>query len=141
MAVLKDLIEFQLKNAEELSALLDQEKRAITSRISTDIEAIAKKKITLVNQLQQTDQRISRHPDVKSLTADDHLHNLMNQIRTIVHDCQQANNINGEALARAQLSFNKLNNLMQQSHGKIGMTYNATGQTHTISTLGTNLKA
>ncbi|MCG3730524.1 flagella synthesis protein FlgN [Vibrio cincinnatiensis] len=141
MAALKDLVEFQLKSAEELSALLDQEKVAITRRISTDIEAIAKQKITLVNQLQQTDHRISRHPDVKSLTEDDHLHTLMNQVRSIIHDCQQSNNVNGEALARAQLSFNKLNNLMQQSHGKIGMTYNATGQTHTISTLGTNLKA
>lgn len=65
----------------------------------------------------------------------------MTQIRSIIHDCQQANLVNGEALARAQVSFNKLNNLMQQSHGKIGMTYNATGQTHTVSTLGTNLKA
>ncbi|POF60917.1 molecular chaperone, partial [Vibrio vulnificus] len=26
-------------------------------------------------------------------------------------------------------------------HGKIGMTYNAGGKTHTISTLGTNIKA
>ncbi|MGC9423188.1 MULTISPECIES: flagella synthesis protein FlgN [unclassified Vibrio] len=141
MATLKDLVEFQLKNAEQLSALLDQEKIAITSRVSSDIEAVAKQKITLVNQLKQTDQRISRHPDVKSLTEDDDLHGVMNHIRSIIHDCQQSNNINGEALARAQLSFNKLNNLMQQSHGKIGMTYNATGQTHTISTLGTNLKA
>jgi flagella synthesis protein FlgN len=31
--------------------------------------------------------------------------------------------------------------MMQQSYGKIGMTYNAGGQTHTISTLGTNVKA
>ncbi|MBY8273601.1 flagellar export chaperone FlgN [Vibrio fluvialis] len=141
MAALKDLVEFQLKNAQELSALMEQEKVAITSRISADIEALAKQKITLVNQLQQTDQRISNHPHVTSLTEDEYLDNLVKQIRTIVFDCQQANAVNGEALARAQLSFNKLNNLMQQSHGKVGMTYNATGQTHTVSTLGTNIKA
>ncbi|QSA19795.1 flagellar export chaperone FlgN, partial [Vibrio furnissii] len=57
MAALKDLVEFQLKNAQDLSALLEQEKIAITSRISAEIEALAKQKITLVNQLQQTDQR------------------------------------------------------------------------------------
>ncbi|EKO3918973.1 flagellar export chaperone FlgN [Vibrio fluvialis] len=141
MAALKDLVEFQLKNAQELSALLEQEKVAITSRISADIEALAKQKITLVNQLQQTDQRISNHPHVTSLTEDEYLDSLVKQIRTIVFDCQQANAVNGEALARAQLSFNKLNNLMQQSHGKVGMTYNAAGQTHTVSTLGTNIKA
>lgn len=141
MAVLKDLVEFQLKNAQELSALLENEKVAITSRVSADIEALAKQKITLVNQLQTTDQRISDHPHVSSLTEDSYLNDLTNQIRSIIHDCQQANIINGEALNRAQLSFNKLNNMMQQSLGKVGMTYSATGRTQSVSTLGTNIKA
>lgn len=141
MAALNDLVAFQLKNAQELSAVLEQEKIAITSRISADIESTAKQKIALITRLQQTDQRIASHPHLNQLTEDEHLHNLLAQIRSIIHDCQQANLVNGEALARAQVSFNKLNNLMQQSHGKIGMTYNATGQTHTVSTLGTNLKA
>lgn len=141
MAALKDLVEFQLKNAQDLAALLEQEKIAITGRVSADIEALAKHKITLVSQLQQTDQRISSHPHVSSLTEDDYLDGLVHKIRALVQECQQANTINGEALNRAQLSFNKLNNLMQQSHGKVGMTYNATGQTHTVSTLGTNIKA
>lgn len=141
MAALNDLVAFQLKNAQELSAVLEQEKIAITSRVSTDIESTAKQKIALINRLQQTDQRIANHPHLNQLTEDEYLHSTMTQIRSIIHDCQQANLVNGEALARAQVSFNKLNNLMQQSHGKIGMTYNATGQTHTVSTLGTNLKA
>lgn len=141
MAVLKDLIEFQLKNAQQLVVVLETEKIAITRRISADIESIAKHKLTLINQLQQTDQRIAKHPHVVSLTEDAYLSDLVSEIRRIILDCQQANQINGDALARAQLSFNKLNNMMQQSHGKIGMTYSATGKTHTISTLGTNIKA
>ncbi len=64
MAALKDLIEFQLKNAQELSVLLEKEKIAITSRVSADIEALAKQKTILVNQLQTTDQRIAAHPHV-----------------------------------------------------------------------------
>jgi flagella synthesis protein FlgN len=141
MAALNDLVAFQLKNAQELSAVLEQEKIAITSRVSADIESTAKQKIALITRLQQTDQRIASHPHLNQRTEDEYLHSTMTQIRSIIHDCQQANLVNGEALARAQVSFNKLNNLMQQSHGKIGMTYNATGQTHTVSTLGTNLKA
>lgn len=141
MAAIKDLVEFQLKNAQELVIALEAEKIAIIGRIAADIESVAKHKLTLINQLQQTDQRIAKHPHVASLTEDAHLNDLVSQIRSIIIDCQQANQINGDALARAQLSFNKLNNLMQQSHGKIGMTYNATGKTHTISTLGTNIKA
>lgn len=141
MAALQGLVEFQLKSAEELSLLLEKEKLAITSRNSKDIEQLAKQKITLIEQLRVTDDRISRHPDVASLTTDPELSPLVTQIRTIIADCQQANAVNGEALQRAQLSFNKLNNLMQQSQGKLGMTYTAEGQTKNVTTLGTNLKA
>ncbi|PMH41002.1 molecular chaperone [Vibrio sp. 10N.286.49.B3] len=141
MAVLKDLVDFQLQSAQQLSELLVDEKKAITRRISSEIEQLAKQKVTLITQLKQTDQRISAHPHLTQLTNDENLKLSVERIQSIIHDCQQANMINGQALARAQLSFNKLNNLMQQSHGKIGMTYNAGGQTHTISTLGTNLKA
>ncbi len=76
-----------------------------------------------------------------TLTNDPELSPLVDQIRSIVHDCQQANAVNGEALQRAQLSFNKLNNLMQQTQGKLGMTYTAEGQTKNVTTLGTNIKA
>lgn len=141
MAALNSLVEFQLKNAKDLSELLEKEKLAIANRLSKDIEAIAKKKVTLIDQLQTTDQRIAQHPEVESLKTDPELSPLVDQIRSIVHDCQQANLVNGEALQRAQLSFNKLNNLMQQTQGKFGMTYNAEGQTSNLSTLGTNIKA
>lgn len=141
MAALQGLVEFQLKSAQELSLLLEKEKVAIANRVSKEIEEMAKEKITLIEQLRSTDERISKHPDVDSLTTDPELSPLVDKIRSIVSDCQQANAVNGEALQRAQLSFNKLNNLMQQSQGKLGMTYTAEGQTKNVSTLGTNIKA
>ncbi|EGA63495.1 flagellar export chaperone FlgN [Vibrio brasiliensis] len=141
MAALQGLVEFQLKNAQELSEVLVLEQHAIANRQSKEIESIAKQKITLIEQLQTTDDRIRRHPDVDTLTTDPELSPLVEQIRTIVSQCQQANDINGQALQRAQLSFNKLNNLMKQSQGKLGMTYTSEGQTKNITTLGTNIKA
>lgn len=141
MAAILSLIEFQLKNAQELTEVLEQERAAIANRVSKDIEAIAKKKIVLIEQLQTTDERLRRHPEVDSLSSDPELSPLVDQIRALVSDCQQANEVNGQALQRAQLSFNKLNNLMQQSQGKLGMTYTAEGQTKNVTTLGTNIKA
>jgi flagella synthesis protein FlgN len=135
------LIDYQLKNAKALSLLLSEETKAIASRESSEIERIAKEKMMLVGQLQQTDKRLSEHQDVHRLTDEAPLAQKVADIKSMVLDCQKLNDINGQSLQRAQLSFNKLNNLMQQSHGKIGMTYNAGGQTHTLSTLGTNLKA
>ncbi|EGU39269.1 hypothetical protein VII00023_19826 [Vibrio ichthyoenteri ATCC 700023] len=141
MAALQGLVEFQLKNADDLSELLKKEQGAIAQRISKEIEMLARQKNTLVIQLQQTDERIGRHPDVESLKTDPELSQLVEKIRSLVAECQQMNTINGEALQRAQLSFHKLNNLMKQSQGKMGMTYTAEGHTRNISTLGTNLKA
>lgn len=141
MAKLVDLINYQLENAHSLSSILEKEKIAITSRHASDIEELAKEKLQLITQLRQTDERIGSHTDVKQLTNDESLKEKVDRIRSIIHDCQQANEVNGEALQRAQLSYNKLNNLMQQSRGKIGMTYTSGGQTSTVSTLGTNIKA
>ncbi|MCA3951736.1 flagella synthesis protein FlgN [Vibrio vulnificus] len=141
MAALVDLVNFQFENAKALSIVLEKESKIIASRVSADIEKIAKEKMTLIGRLQQTDQRIASHPHVNQLTEDTYLKETVASIQSIILDCQQINQINGEALTRAQSSFNKLNNMLQHSHGKIGMTYNAGGKTHTISTLGTNIKA
>lgn len=141
MALLQELLEFQLKNAQSLLALFEQEKNAITQRISSDIEQIAKQKMVLVTTLGDTDKRIEAHPDVKSLTEDDAQIQLVKQIQDIIQECHVANEVNGLALERAHISFNKLNNILTQSQSKMGMTYSADGQTKSISTLGTNIKA
>lgn len=141
MAALSGLIEFQLKNAQDLIEILGEEKVAIARRSSQHIEQCAKQKVSLIDQLQTTDERIRRHPDVETLSTDPELSPLVGKIQSLVSECQQANDINGQALLRAQLSFNKLNNLMKQSQGKLGMTYTAEGQTKNVSTLGTNIKA
>lgn len=141
MAAILSLLEFQLKNAQELDELLEQESVVISKRISKQIESIASQKVTLIEQISTTDERIRRHPEVDNLASDPELSPLVEQIRTLINRCQQANDINGQALQRAQLSFNKLNNLMKQSQGKQGMTYTPQGHTKNITTLGTNLKA
>lgn len=141
MAKLADLLDYQLQNAQALSSLLEREKIAITTRISADIEHLAKEKLTLITQLQQTDQRIAAHTDIEAMAEEESFKQKVASIRSIVHDCKQSNEVNGEALQRAQLSYNKLSNLMQQSRGKIGMTYNSGGRASTVSTLGTNIKA
>ena len=140
MAALNGLVEFQYKNAKELLDILAEEKLAIAKRSSKEIEQIAQKKVTLIEQLQTTDERIKKHPDVATLSEHPELSPLVEKIQNLITECQQANEVNGQALLRAQLSFNKLNNMMQQSQGKLGMTYTSGGQTKNVSTLGTNLK-
>lgn len=138
---LTELLNLQRSVALSLSTVLSREKYAIVSRKSADMESIAHDKLGLLNQLRQYDQLLGSHTERELLSEDSALNEKVTEIKSIIHDCKQENEINGEALQRAQLSFNKLNNLMQQSRGKNGMTYTAEGQTRNITTLGTNIKA
>jgi flagella synthesis protein FlgN len=141
MVKLVDLVEFQLQNTSNLIEVLERELASITQRNSTEIETIANEKVKLVETLNNTDQRIGQHADRALLESDPSIKQKVELIKSNIEQCQRTNEVNGEALQRAQVSFNKLNNIMQQSRGKVGMTYNAGGQTHTVSTLGTNIKA
>ncbi|MDP5254259.1 MULTISPECIES: flagella synthesis protein FlgN [unclassified Vibrio] len=141
MVALVDLVQFQLDSANELEQVLSDETQAITQRISSQIESVALKKNELVERLKITDQRIAAHPDVTKLSDDDNLSAKVSDIQAIITRCQEINLVNGEALARAEMSFRKLNNLLQETNRKAGMTYNAGGKTQSISTLGTNIKA
>lgn len=141
MVALVDLVQFQLDNANELEQVLSEETQAITQRLSTEIEKVASKKSELVERLKNTDQRIAQHPHVAQLSDDASLAAKVSAIQAIIARCQEINLVNGDALARAEMSFRKLNNLLQETNRKAGMTYNAGGKTQSISTLGTNIKA
>ena len=141
MAKIIDLIDYQKQNALALASVLRQEQEAIKGRNSIAIEKLAKEKLQFLSQLQQTDQRIAKHVDVAQLYDREVLKKKIDEIQSIVRECQNANEVNGEALKRAQLSYNRLYNLMQQSRSRVGMTYNNEGHTNTLPSLGTDLKA
>ena len=141
MDTITHLIDQQKDNATKLFKLLEQEKVAIVKRDTKNIEQLANDKLSLINLLQQTDSLIGEHQDVTEINKVPTLSDKVTEVRKLIGDCQRANDINGEALQRAQLSFNKLNNLMKQSQNKLGVTYTAEGQTKGFNTLGTNVKA
>ncbi len=138
---LSELLDQQKKIVLSFSSLLLRERKAIAERKPTQIEQVAQDKLELLNQIQQQDNLLGSHPDRQLLLDDDDLNKKVQEVQSIIHDCQQENLTNGEALQRAQLSNNKLNNMLQQSRGKSGMTYTSSGQTKNITTLGTNIKA
>ncbi|KXI24124.1 flagella synthesis protein FlgN [Photobacterium sanguinicancri] len=135
------LLELQHATLMSLSRLLEQEKGAIVSRQSTEIERIAKEKLNLIHKVQQQDHLIASHTQRQLLTESPTHIESVNTIKACAARCKELNEINGEALQRAQLSFHKLNNLFQQSRGKHQMTYNSEGAAQNIRTLGTNIKA
>lgn len=138
---IEQLLALQLATLESLRRLLEQEKTAIVDRKSTDIARLAGDKQALLNQVQQQDHLIASHAHRQQLTDNPVLAEQVSTIQAAVTRCKEINEVNGEALQRAQLSFHKLNNLFQQSRGKQQMTYNSSGVAQNVRSLGTNIKA
>ncbi|OLQ76012.1 molecular chaperone [Photobacterium proteolyticum] len=138
---IEQLLELQLATLESLSRLLEQEKAAIVERKAADIAKLANDKLALLNKVQQQDHQISSHAQRQLLVDNPEYVQKVESIKAIVSRCKEINEVNGEALQRAQLSFHKLNNLFQQSRGKQQMTYNSEGVAQNIRSLGTNIKA
>ncbi|MCD9461911.1 molecular chaperone [Photobacterium phosphoreum] len=138
---IEQLLELQHTALVSLAELLNQEKTAIAHRRALEIEQFAKEKLTLINSIQQHDYLLANHPQRQQLQDDQLLSQHVNEIQQLVTLCKQRNDINGEVLQRAQLSFHKLNNLFQQSRGRHQMTYNYDGKAQNVRSLGTNLKA
>ncbi|MGF1699337.1 flagellar export chaperone FlgN [Photobacterium makurazakiensis] len=138
---IEQLLELQQATLVSLSRLLEQEKAAIVARKAADISQLATDKLTLIHKVQQQDHLIASHPNRQQLVDKPNLATIVEEIKAMAARCKEINEVNGEALQRAQLSFHKLNNLFQQSRGKQQMTYNSDGVAQNIRSLGTNIKA
>lgn len=138
---IEQLLEQQQVNLTSLTALLAQEQKAIVERKSEQILECAQKKSSLIDSIKLVDHQLSVHPEQTRLAEGGDLAQKVSALRALADDCQSTNEVNGEALMRAQLSFHKLNNLLQQSRGKHQMTYTSEGMTQNTRTLGTDLKA
>ncbi|MBC7002001.1 flagellar export chaperone FlgN [Photobacterium sp. BZF1] len=138
---IEQLLEQQQVNLTSLTTLLAQEQKAIVERKSEQILECAQKKSALIDSIKLVDHQLSVHPEQSRLAEGGDLSANVATLRSLADDCQSTNDVNGEALMRAQLSFHKLNNLLQQSRGKHQMTYTSEGMTQNTRTLGTDLKA
>lgn len=141
MPTIQQLVAEQQNNLHSLLDVLKQEQQAIAGRNSQLIGDYAKAKSTLIDKIKLTDYQLSSHTDSTSLSSDEVLINQVNTMRMTLNECNTLNEINGEGLIRAQRTFHKLNNMLQQSRGKQQMTYNSEGQAINTNTLGTDLIA
>ncbi|AJR09589.1 molecular chaperone [Photobacterium gaetbulicola] len=138
---IEQLLEQQQVNLTSLTALLAHEQQAIVARQSELILECAQKKSALIDNIKLVDHQLAVHPEQARLAEGGDLAAKVASLREMADDCKSTNDVNGEALMRAQLSFHKLNNLLQQSRGKHQMTYTSEGMTQNTRTLGTDLKA
>ncbi|USH03157.1 flagellar export chaperone FlgN [Grimontia kaedaensis] len=135
----EQLLQAQAENVDALLEVMEQETSAIALRKAADIDACAKQKLTIIQNIQLRDAQLAKCPELQS-PSEEHL-TVISHIKASLENCHQVNEANGVALQRAQLSMHKLRNLFQEAAGNSEMTYDSEGQASGSRTLGTNVKA
>ncbi|MGL4733595.1 MAG: flagellar export chaperone FlgN [Enterovibrio sp.] len=133
------LLNEQATNVTTLLNLLKEEAVVIAKRDTPAIEMCAKKKIKLVQAIEQRDEELAKLTQTQTPNEPQlEIISLVNQQLTL---CHQQNNNNGILLQRAAMSINKLRNLFNDTINKNEIIYDSAGHTSGRRTLGTKVKA
>ncbi|MGL5291294.1 MAG: flagella synthesis protein FlgN, partial [Vibrionaceae bacterium] len=103
------------------------------------IESCAKKKIKLVQLIEQRDEQLAKM--TAALAPNEPQLEIISNIKQQLTLCHQQNNNNGVLLQRAAMSIHKLRNLFNDTINKNEIIYDSAGQTSGRRTLGTKVKA
>lgn len=135
------LIEQQLIILQQLELVISKESSALEYQKPDLLMAIAKEKATLLTSLNDNDNIISKHPQQGRLVVEDELAIKVEQAKQQLRHCQQLNRSNASLMEMQHASVNRLAQAMQACRNSHSMTYDDKGQTSTIASLGSNIKA
>ncbi|MCC4832678.1 flagellar protein FlgN [Shewanella sp. 10N.7] len=141
MNELLQLLSFQHGTLSSLKKLVSAEKQALTDQDADTLLALAREKVTCLNNLQQNDQKLANHPEKELLSTDTVLIQKVEEAKVILEECKDINNQNASLIELNIASLNRFSQAMQMSRNATSLTYNDKGRTSTISSLGSNLKA
>ncbi|MCL1066575.1 flagellar protein FlgN [Shewanella olleyana] len=141
MNELLQLLSFQHGTLSSLKKLVSAEKQALTDQDADTLLALAREKVTCLNELQQNDQKLANHPDKALLNSNAELAQKVEEAKAILEQCKDINNQNASLIELNIASLNRFSQAMQMSRNATSLTYNDKGRTSTISSLGSNLKA
>ncbi|MGL5337027.1 MAG: flagellar export chaperone FlgN [Enterovibrio sp.] len=133
------LLNEQATDVATLLDLLKEEAVVIAKRDTPAIESCAKKKIKLIQIIEQRDDDLAKLTQTQTLNPPQL--EIISDIKHQLTLCHQQNNNNGVLLQRAAISINKLRNLFNDTINKNEITYDSAGQTSGRRTLGTKVKA
>jgi flagella synthesis protein FlgN len=124
----------------KLHALLCNELNILKNRELSILEQASAEKEAILNKVNQLDQEISHHTSLKVLQQDENYSEQVSRITTLLHDCKQQNEINGQIINNSQIAINRFKNMLQKSISNNTMTYDSKGKT-SISNKSIGLKA
>ncbi len=134
------LLTQQQEHLEVLLLLLKQELSAISNRDIAALEENSSVKLQRLEQIQQLDQQIARHPQLPQLKTSQPLISQIHSIDSVLLLCKEQNEINRLTLEQSQLKIERFKHELLQQRGKSGLTYNAKGKP-SLDSVGKGIKA
>lgn len=124
----------------KLHSLLCNELEILKKRELSILDQASAEKEAILNKVNLIDKEISHYTSLNDLKQDENHKEQVARIISLLHDCKQQNEVNGQIINNSQIAINRFKNMLQKSISNNTMTYDSKGKT-SISNRSIGLKA
>ena len=129
--------EMELTN---LNGLLCNELEILKNRDLSVLEQASVDKEALLTKINQLDKEISHYTSLEQLKEEPTHSEQVTRIISLLHECKQQNEVNGQIINNSQIAINRFKGMLQKSISNNTMTYDNKGKT-SISKNSIGIKA
>jgi len=137
---LNELLNQQEAELNKLNSLLANELEVLKKRDLELLEQTAAEKEACLNDINQLDQAIKQLTSFDELKQDDNHSEQVTRIITLLGDCKEQNEVNGQIINNSQIAMNRFKTMLQKSIANNSMTYDGKGRTN-VKTTSIGIKA
>lgn len=134
------LLDNQEAELNKLHSLLCNELDILKNRELSVLEQASAEKEATLTKINNLDNEISQHTSLEQLQQDANHSEQVARIITLLHDCKQQNEVNGQIINNSQVAINRFKGMLQKSISNNSMTYDNKGKT-SISNNSIGIKA
>lgn len=129
----------QITRLKQIQTIMEQELIAIRDRNGDKLLEVAQQKELQLTAIRNADAQFQNDGAKAILQSDDKAQSLRSEIETLLHACQQQNEINYLTATQNQIAIEQVKGLLLG--GTKNTTYDAYGKKHFNKSLGTGIKA
>jgi flagella synthesis protein FlgN len=137
---LSELLNQQEIELNKLHSLLDNEFEVLKKRDLELLENTAAEKEACLNDINHLDQSIKQLCSFDELKQDENYSEQVTRIITMLVDCKEQNEVNGQIINNSQVAMNRFKMMLQKSIANNSMTYDDKGRTN-VKTTSIGIKA
>jgi len=124
----QQLVDKQLSQLQALHSLLHSEKEILQQHKPDALVEVIDKKNSLLVEIQTLDLTIGRSVEFAQSKAAGEFQQELNDVKTLLLDCQELNFVNGQIIQQSQLAVERMKTSLLESHNKSAITYDGKGK-------------